>query len=381
MVLCKFCALGKCKYGESFSPVECTSNLIKKSTSCVTDLTVADDNRINKRLVENPSASSVSSTNYSEPADDISGSEEIDKAVMFGVDDLKCMTYNFENNRTVTIDDSNQILSSSKTFHSKYIVETDIFQNKYTNVFRGKNKFSQVEVAIKRFMVGDYRDDLVGNVPKEVFYQQKAEQVNIQNGKGTVLKVFDWYVYDKYFVIVTEYDENFRCLFNCVEDEDDKHLNEEECKIIFKLLFELVFELNKLGIFHMDLKAENVLYNREVNEIKLIDFGLALSDDPGENPELYGVCGTPGLETPEQVKEEDYYGKDVDMWGIAQTIFFCLQGYYPFKNNTDVKKWELKFRVEVSEDCKDLFTRMLSENVEDRMTPQEIRDHPWLKED
>ena len=80
--------------------------------------------------------------------------------------------------------------------------------------------------------------------------------------------------------------------------------------------------------------------------------------------------------TPQQVAKEDYYGRDVDLWGIAQTIYFCLQGEYPF----DSENKELKFQVKVSEECENLITRMLAHDVEDRLTPDEILSHPWLNE-
>ena len=80
--------------------------------------------------------------------------------------------------------------------------------------------------------------------------------------------------------------------------------------------------------------------------------------------------------TPQQVAEEDYYGRDVDLWGIAQAIYFCLQASYAFRNYTEDK--QLKFKVKVSEECENLITRMLAHDVKYRLTRDEILDHPWL---
>ena len=33
--------------------------------------------------------------------------------------------------------------------------------------------------------------------------------------------------------------------------------------------------MNSKGVHHRDLKTENILYNDKINEIKIIDFGLA----------------------------------------------------------------------------------------------------------
>ena len=296
------------------------------------------------------------------------------------VNKFKCKTYITSRGNNVTIDDSKQKCSSSfNNFHSKYAVGFDLFESEKTTVFIGKNKLSDADVAIKIFRVEDYRRYLKENIPEEVIHQQNAEEVSVQNGKGTVLKVLDWYVYDKYIIFVTEYDKDYKCLAECTLNQPGEHFSEQDCKIIFRLLFELVFDLNESGIFHLDLKPQNVLYNVKQQKIKLIDFGHAISVKPGENPIIKWVCGTEGLQTPQYVKREDCYGSDVDMWGVFQTIFFCLNGCYAFDNNYDVVNEELRFRVDLSKPTKFLLLKMLAKEVKDRrMTPYHIRRHPWL---
>ena len=299
------------------------------------------------------------------------------------VNNFKCQTYITSRGNRVTIDDSKQKCSSSfNTFHSKYAVGFDLFESEKTTVFIGKNKFiatSESDVAIKVFRVEDYRRYLKENIPEEVIHQQNAEEVSVQNGKGTVLKVLDWYVYDKYIIFVTEYDKDYKCLAECTLNQPGEHFSEQDCKIIFRLLFELVFDLNESGIFHLDLKPQNVLYNVKQQKIKLIDFGHSITVAPGENPIIKGVCGTKGLQTPQYVKRESCYGKDVDLWGVAQTMFFCLNGYYAFGNSYDVLNKVLDFKEDVSKPAKFLLSKMLAKKVKDRrMTKYQVRRHPWL---
>ena len=288
-----------------------------------------------------------------------------------------------ESKTRVIIEDNEQLYSSSETFNSKYTTGNVIFESENTIVFAGEDKLSQLPVAIKLIKVEDYQyiRYLKGNIPEEFLVQKIADKVNVQNGKGTVLEVMDWYVYDDQIIIVTEYDEDFEDLYDCTTDNDNEHFSEKEGKVIFKLLFELVRELNGLGIFHLDLKPSNVLYNVINQEMKLIDFDLAISVNPGEFPLVSEDYGTEGLRTPQQVNKEECYGNDVDLWGVGQTLFFCLQGTYAFQDDNEVTSKELKFNIEVSENCRDLLTRMLAKNVEDRMSPEEILDHPWLRED
>ena len=280
---------------------------------------------------------------------------------------------------TLSIRDGKQIFGSSKSFNLKYYVDYELFKSSQTAVHVGRNRQTQLKVAVKFFKVGSYKDYLVKDTPKEVVLQKRAEKISVRKGKGTVLKVLDWYVYQQKYIFVTEYNEDFESLLNYKPKGSCQIDLEKECKYIFKLLFKLIRKINKKGIYHLDLKAENVLYNKKTKEIKLIDFGHAISTNPGKNPALNRACGTPGLITPEQAKEEYFYARDADIWGVGQTVFYCLQGKYPFKNDDEVIDKELELAAKVSKNCKDFFVKLFAKKVEERMRMRDILHHPWLK--
>ena len=37
--------------------------------------------------------------------------------------------------------------------------------------------------------------------------------------------------------------------------------------------------------------------------------------------------------TPQQINGGKYFGRDIDLWGVAQLIYYCLQGNYASKTN------------------------------------------------
>ena len=278
---------------------------------------------------------------------------------------------------TLSIRDGKQIFGSSKSFNLKYYVDYELFKSSQTAVHVGRNRQTQLKVAVKFFKVNSYKDYLVKDTPKEVVLQKRAEKISVRKGKGTVLKVLDWYVHQQKYIFVTEYNKDFKSLAHYKPKRSCQTGREKECKAIFKLLFKLITELNKNGIYHLDLKAENVLYNKKTKEIKLIDFGHAISTNP--DTKINRTCGTTGLITPEQAKEEYFYARDVDIWGVGQTAFYCLQGKYPFENDDEVISKELEFTSKVSKNCKDFFCRLFAKKLEDRMRMQDILKHPWLR--
>lgn len=113
------------------------------------------------------------------------------------------------------------------------------------------------------------KDYLKDGVPQEFETQKKAGKIEVERKMGRVLKVFDWYVYDYYYIINMEYDENFKSLYDLYNAENP--ICEEKCKYFYLLLSDLVFKLNGAEIYHLDLKPTNVLYSVKSGEIKLID--------------------------------------------------------------------------------------------------------------
>ncbi|XP_060604245.1 peripheral plasma membrane protein CASK-like [Ruditapes philippinarum] len=162
------------------------------------------------------------------------------------------------------------------------------------------------------------------------------------------------------------------------------------------------------GIIHRDLKPHCVLLASTENSapVKIGGFGVAVQLPEGgqisgdvvinHNLDLWlelredrvGRIGTPQFMAPEVVKREPY-GKPVDVWGCGIMLFILLCGYPPFmgtkerladlivqgKYHMREKQW-----ITISPEAKDLVSRMLEVDAEQRITIEEALAHPWIKE-
>ncbi|MCL4130327.1 UNVERIFIED_CONTAM: hypothetical protein GTU68_023588, partial [Idotea baltica] len=137
-------------------------------------------------------------------------------------------------------------------------------------------------------------------------------------------------------------------------------------------------------------QPENILLDcdDEYARIKLTDFGLSkLTNDASK---MTSLVGTPTYIAPEFLMDEEgrFYNSKVDMWSLGVVLFVCLAGYAPFNGKTDVetriniKKAKFSMRKpcwsEVSSEAKDLVTKLLVLDPKNRLSAEQVLQHPWL---
>ena len=136
---------------------------------------------------------------------------------------------------------------------------------------------------------------------------------------------------------------------------------------------------------HRDLKPENILI--DVNNrgaIKVIDFGTSHHyGKPTTN--MHQMYGTPYYITPEVLHGN--YTEKCDLWSIGVMLYIMLCGSPPFNGSDDqiihkVKKGNWTFRGQawatISEEAKDLVTKLMEKNINDRLSAVDALQHPWI---
>lgn len=154
---------------------------------------------------------------------------------------------------------------------------------------------------------------------------------------------------------------------------------DESCKLFQQIVSGIEY-IHMHNVAHRDLKPENLLLDAN-KDIKIVDFGLSNSYDSAK---LKTPCGSPCYAAPEMIRGELYDGIKVDIWASGVILFAMLCGFLPFDDeNNDIlfqKILEGKFKIPtyISDDARDLIQRILCIDPENRITIQEIKDHPWF---
>ncbi|KAF7289082.1 Kinase-like protein [Mycena chlorophos] len=133
-------------------------------------------------------------------------------------------------------------------------------------------------------------------------------------------------------------------------------------------------------VIHRDIKPENLLLGIN-GELKIGDFGWSVHA-PGLR--RMTLCGTLDYLPPEMIEGKEHNEK-VDYWALGVLTYEFLLGAPPFEdrasvNNTykRITRVDLKFPPSITPDAKDLISKLLRYDPQQRLPLTEVQKHPWI---
>ncbi|KAK8466409.1 hypothetical protein PHAVU_008G085000 [Phaseolus vulgaris] len=161
-------------------------------------------------------------------------------------------------------------------------------------------------------------------------------------------------------------------------------LEEDAARFYFRQLISALKHCHSRGVFHRDLKLDNLLLD-ENGDLKVSDFGLsAVTGQIRSDGLLHTVCGTPAYVAPEILVKRGYDGAKVDLWSCGVVLFALTAGYLPFNDCNvtvlyrKIYRGQFRFPRWMSSDLRCLLSRLLDTNPETRITIHEIYQNTWF---
>ena len=163
-----------------------------------------------------------------------------------------------------------------------------------------------------------------------------------------------------------------------------RRMTEDLGRRYFQQLISAVAYCHSRGVFHRDLKLENLLVDENM-DLKVTDFGLS-ADRAQIRPDglLHTICGTPTYVAPEILARKGYRGASVDVWSCGVILFALVAGFLPFNDYNitvlyrKICRGQFRFPKWVSCDFKNFVRRLLDRNPETRITVDQIMRDPWF---
>ena len=146
-------------------------------------------------------------------------------------------------------------------------------------------------------------------------------------------------------------------------------------------------ELKKAkGIKNLSKRAKEYLRELSKRAIKVIDFGEALFM-PQKNKMIDDISGTINYLSPELIRGQMI--KEIDEWACGILMYYLLVGHPPFDGKAENEIFDsiirkpLDLNIEelknVSDECKDLISKLLERNVNKRIKAKNALEHNFFK--
>jgi len=164
--------------------------------------------------------------------------------------------------------------------------------------------------------------------------------------------------------------------------------DEKMVRTFFRQLIEGIAYLHSEGIYHLDLKLENLLLGKDLN-LKITDFDSCIV----KNEKFVISRGTPHFRDPDvrDRKCENYAAADI--YSAAIILFTMRTGNLPYAEDMEVNGqnlfemllteskdfWELHRDHDLSNDFKELFFSMTKRDPSKRATISQIKKSKWYQ--
>jgi len=253
---------------------------------------------------------------------------------------------------------------TTEILFDKFEILEVLKKDEHAAVFLANHIYLSKKIILKVLNTQKISDQaLVERFKREAKLLAKLDHPNI-------IKVLDFGTAKEYFYISFEYIEGVS-LRNILKSKTLEQ--EQKEKLMIQLLKALDFA-HAHQIIHRDIKPENIFVDKNIN-LKLGDFGLALSTEDNFVTNPYSIVGTPSYMSPEQVCGAKLNNQS-DLFSAGVVLFEMFTGKNPFlKDNVSLTLNEiigfdeeyLKTEIEkLPESLRKILTRLLQKNLTKR---------------
>ena len=188
----------------------------------------------------------------------------------------------------------------------------------------GTRKLDMLPVVVKQIPKSRITSH-IGTLPPEIHFHLKA------TGADGVCPLLDFFERRTSWVLVLARNKNSIDLFELSSQYGA--LGEDAARIILRQVVQTSISLAKRGVFHRDIKDENILVDTRTLHTQLIDFGCATVY---ENRNYDELMGTPEFFPPEYYTTRCYKAEKSTVWTIGILMYVLLIGDIPFDTEKQI---------------------------------------------
>ena len=241
-------------------------------------------------------------------------------------------------------------------------------------VYSAQRKRDGREVVIKKVFK---TISTTNKIPTEVKLLEK-----VQNIDG-VIKMLDFINEKDCYYIVMEKIKDCEDLYEFLNNSGP--LSEKFIRKMFHNIVKTIIKCRDNGVFHRDIKDENILVDLNTYNVKLIDFGVGCEYDYKEETnkifEVQDFRGSPLFSPPECFKCDKYQEESLTVWTLGILLYAMLHnGKIPYNTRKEICFGKLDWvNTNLSDEVQNLIDQCLMNNQENRIRLKNILTHSWIE--
>ena len=258
---------------------------------------------------------------------------------------------------------------------SDFNIIKEIGNGSYGKVYLATHKKTKAKYAIKAI------DKLNIENKQEKTYFNREVEIMYKLDHPNIVKLYSHFEDNKFCYLLVKY-----CPKGNAYDLLIKNWKKSNMELVASIMADIiraVYYLHNMipKIIHRDIKPENILLD-ENNRAYLTDFGWSNYIINGRRRKT--ICGTPIYQSPEMAKGIDY-DERIDLWSIGILLFELSTGKTPFKGNDietvrrNIGQTNITWPRNIDPDIKDLCSRILKTNPNQRPNIENILEHRFFK--
>ncbi|CAN0440427.1 unnamed protein product [Ascophyllum nodosum] len=256
---------------------------------------------------------------------------------------------------------------------SDFEIGLPLGRGKFGSVYLAREKKTQYIVALKVLQKNQLlRAGVEHQLRREIEIQSNLRHRNI-------LRLFGYFYDERRIYLILEFSpggELYKQL------KKGRRFTEEKGARYVLDVAEALNHCHKKNVIHRDLKPENILIGA-TGGLKLADFGWSVH---APNSRRNTLCGTLDYLPPEMIEGREH-DKATDIWSLGVLAYEFLIGDPPFEAESHTATYRRISRVDlrwpkhmkVSDEAKDLITKLLQKEPSRRLPLDKIPAHPWIR--
>ena len=261
--------------------------------------------------------------------------------------------------------------SGKKTWKlSDFDIGKPLGKGKFGNVYLAREKQSKYVVALKVLN----KQQLM----KSSMEHQLRREIEIQSHlrHKSILRLYGYFYDSKRVYLIIEYapqGELYKKLTRV------GRFTEKQSALYIQEMARALMYMHSKHVIHRDIKPENLLVGFN-GELKIADFGWSVHAPSSRRTTL---CGTLDYLPPEMIENKPH-DENVDVWTLGVLMYEFLTGAPPFETENTKETYrriahvDLKFPSYMSSDARDLLTKILRHDPQQRMPLARVLEHSWI---